>query len=99
MSAHICTHMGSVNISLKKEAYEFLKLLKSDDKSFSDVILEFRERKGNKEKIMELFGGLRDLDIDWKEKERRMKRFRESFNKRMKETRKKMEKARYDRIG
>lgn len=42
MSTFIFIHMGSVNISLKKDAYEFLKSLKSDDKSFSEVILEFK---------------------------------------------------------
>lgn len=87
--------MSSINISLKKEAYEFLKALKRKDKSFSDIILEFRENKSNKEKILELFREERDLSgIDWKGKERRMNKFRDSFNKRIKETMEYMEKSR-----
>jgi predicted CopG family antitoxin len=70
--------MVSVNISIKREAYEFLKKLKTRDKSFSDVILGFKEEKGD---VMRFFGILKDSD--WKEKEERMKRLRESFNKRL----------------
>ena len=84
--------MGSVNIAVKKEAYEFLKSLKSDSKSFSDVILEFKgTNKGN---IMKFFGVLKDSDIDWKNKKRRMKEFRDSFNSRINETLKYMEETR-----
>ncbi len=86
--------MSSLNISLKKEAYDFLKSLKDEDKSFSDVILEFKG-KSNKEKILELFKEKRDLSgIDWKAKEKRMREFRASFNKRAQETRKYMELSR-----
>ncbi len=70
--------MASVNISIKKEAYEFLKDIKSDEKSFSDVILSFKkEEKG----VMRFFGALKDAD--WKAKESEIKSFRESFNRRL----------------
>jgi predicted CopG family antitoxin len=86
--------MVNINISIKKEAYNYLGSLKAKDKSFSDVILEFKERdigrKGSKEAIMKFFGALKDMDIDWKEKEKTMKEFRESFNRRVGETIEKM---------
>jgi len=82
--------MASINISLTEEAYKYLKMLKGRDKSFSDIVLEFKDtkcyRKGSKENVLRFAGGLKDLNIDWKEKERRMKKFRELFNKRMEET-------------
>ena len=78
--------MGSVNISIKKEAYNFLVSLKERDRSFSDVILEFKgrqmERKGSKESIMKFFGVLKN--INWKEREKRMRDFRKEFNERFK---------------
>ena len=44
--------MGSKTISLKDEAYEKLKALKTEDKSFSDVVLEIAEKnKGNFENL------------------------------------------------
>ncbi|MBU4069861.1 MAG: antitoxin VapB family protein [Nanoarchaeota archaeon] len=80
--------MVSVNISIKKEAYNFLKSLKAKDASFSDVILEFKEReigkKGSKESVMKFFGVLKNKNIDWKAKEKRMGEFREEFEKRLK---------------
>lgn len=79
--------MGSVNIAIKDEAYRFLKSLKGGEESFSDVILKFKEKKGSKESIMKYFGTLKDEGINWDEKEKRMKRLRESVNKRMKKTR------------
>ena len=90
--------MGSINISLKREAYEFLKALKNAEKSFSDVILEFREKKkGTTKDLMKYFGVMNNMNIDWEAKERRMKEFRDSFNKRIEETRKYMEKARREK--
>ena len=87
--------MGSINISIKKEAYDFLKSLKSKDKSFSEVILEFKGRKGNDGSILlDFAGGLKGLDVDWDKKEKRMKEFRESFNKRVEDTVKYMKEAR-----
>lgn len=78
--------MVNINISIKKEAYSYLDSLKAKDKSFSDVILEFKERdagkKGSKEAIMKYFGALKDLD--WEKKEKVMKEFREEVEERMK---------------
>ena len=71
--------MPSMNISIKKEAYNFLKNLKSKDKSFSDVILGFKKEHDS---IMGFFGALKD--VDWDEREKNMKGLRESFRKRLK---------------
>ncbi len=82
--------MANMNISITEEAYKYLKMLKGDNRSFSDVVLEFKNRgslrKGSKEAVLRFAGCLKDLNINWKEKERRMKEFRNSFNKRMKKT-------------
>ena len=37
--------MGSMNISIKDESYRYLKSLKTREKSFSDVIHEFKEEE------------------------------------------------------
>ncbi len=77
--------MVNVNISITREAYNFLKGLKGKDKSFSDVIVEMKEegnsRKGSKERLMKYFGCLKDKNIDWNEREKNMKEFRDGFNK------------------
>ncbi|MEX0920297.1 MAG: antitoxin VapB family protein [Candidatus Pacearchaeota archaeon] len=90
--------MGSINISLRKDAYDFLKSLRGKNKSFSDTILDLKEleskRKGNKKNIMRFFGALKEKNIDWKEKEKRMKEFRRDFENRIKETSEYMEKER-----
>lgn len=70
--------MTSINIAIKKEAYDFLKNLKSGDKSFSDVILDFKKDQNS---LMRFFGALKELD--WDEKEKSMSQLRESFNKRL----------------
>ena len=70
--------MASINISIKKDAYEFLKKMKGKDQSFSDVILGFNK---DKKDIMKFFGVMKGSD--WEEKEKNMKGFRESFNKRL----------------
>ena len=70
--------MTSINISVKKEAYDFLKDMKTKDKSFSDIILSFKKEQSS---VMRFFGALKELD--WKEKEKSMKNLRESFNKRL----------------
>ncbi len=75
----MCTYMTSINISLRKEAYEFLKKLKTSNKSFSDIILSFKKEQSN---VMRFFGVLKDLD--WDNREKNMKSLRESFNKRLK---------------
>lgn len=73
--------MVNINISLKEEAYNFLSSLKTKNKSFSDVILEFKEKNNNRN-IMRFFGALKDLD--WGKKEKSIREFRDSFNKRLK---------------
>ena len=70
--------MASVNISLKKEAYDFLKNLKTKDRSFSDVILSIKKEQNS---ILRFFGVLKD--IDWADKENRIKGLRGSFSKRL----------------
>lgn len=71
--------MASINIAIKKEAYDFLQELKTEDKSFSDVILSFRS---NKHEIMQ-FAGIHK-NRDRKQKEARMKELRDAFNERLK---------------
>ena len=67
--------MASINISIKKEAYEFLKKMKTEDMSFSDVILRFRKKQDS---VNNFFGVLKDFD--WNKKESNMKDLRNSFN-------------------
>ncbi len=90
--------MASHNIAIKDEAYRFLKSLKAGDKSFSDVILELRkedeENRGTGKSLLKFAGAMNHLNIDWDAKERRIKEFRENFNKRMEDTARYMEKAR-----
>ncbi len=82
----------SMNISIKDEAYEFLSRFKSKNKSFSDVILGFKENKGNKENIMGFFGALKE--IDWEKREKDMKKFREESEDRFEGTAKLLNGAR-----
>lgn len=70
--------MASINISIKKEAYDFLKNLKAESKSFSDIILGFKKEQHG---IMRFFGILKD--VDWDNKEKNLKKLRESLNKRL----------------
>ncbi len=70
--------MSSINISIRKEAYDFLKEFKTRDKSFSEIILGFKKEPN----IMKFFGILNDLE--WDSKEKSMKSLRDSFNKRLK---------------
>ena len=71
--------MTSVNISIKKEAYDFLKSVKTKDKSFSDVILGFKKKGVDS---LQFFGVLKHVNRS--EREKSMKKFRESFNSRLK---------------
>ena len=73
--------MTNVNISIKEEAYRFLKSFKSKDKSFSDVILRFKE-ENKRRNIMRFFGVLKD--VNWDAREKRMHEFREEFEARFK---------------
>ncbi len=52
--------MGSKNITISDEAYEFLKEVKGSDKSFSDVILSM---KGKRSEVMSFAGALADADL------------------------------------
>jgi predicted CopG family antitoxin len=70
--------MGSVNISIKKEAYDFLNQFKKDEMSYSDVILSFKKKDDS---VMRLFGSLKD--VDWESRKKGMDSFRGSFNKRL----------------
>ncbi len=69
--------MSSINISIRKEAYDYLESLKSSDKSFSDVILSFKREASP----LDFFGALKDKD--WKGAEERMKGLRISFSERI----------------
>ena len=71
--------MVSTNISLKKEAYEFLNSLKTGNKSFSEIILEFRDnrRGGTTKDLLKFAGVLKGKNIDFEERLKRMKEFRE----------------------
>jgi predicted CopG family antitoxin len=69
-----------MNISIKEEAYEFLKSRKSGNKSFSDVILEFKEKKSP----LGFFGILKDKD--WTQTEKNIRSFREDFEERSSKT-------------
>ncbi len=76
--------MSNVNISLKKEAYDYLKLLKGRDRSFSEVVLDFKIKNTTaSQDIMRFFGNLKESDKELKEKNERMGSFRESFAKRL----------------
>ncbi|HLD06935.1 MAG TPA: antitoxin VapB family protein [Candidatus Nanoarchaeia archaeon] len=59
--------MANVNITVKKEAYDFLRQLKADDQSFSDVILSFRK----KHDVAKFIGVLKE--VDWGAREKQMK--------------------------
>ncbi len=81
--------MANVNISIKEEAYQYLKMLKGKDKSFSDVIIEMKENrteKGTAKSLLKFAGKLKHLDAKKFDKIRDdlnediNKRARESFN-------------------
>jgi predicted CopG family antitoxin len=74
----LSVRMASVNIAIKKEAYDYLESLKEKEESFSDVILKMKSQKSSLQKIMPYFGSLKDFDI--KEFEKESRKFRESFN-------------------
>lgn len=78
--------MVNYNISIKKEVYDFLKSLKSANESFSDIILEFKEKetckKGSKEAIIRFSGALKNKK-DWDINKKKMKKFREETESRL----------------
>jgi predicted CopG family antitoxin len=74
----LCVPMTIMNIAIRKEAYDFLSSMKRDGMSFSDVILGFKKENCD---IMRFFGALKD--VDWEAREKEMRDFRKSFNRRM----------------
>lgn len=87
--------MVNINISIKKEAYDFLKGFKTKDKSFSDVILGFKEngyKKGDAKALLRFAGALKH--VDWDGREKMMKELRRDFDERIEETTRYMEKSR-----
>jgi len=76
-----------VNISLTKEAYEYLKRLKGKNRSFSDVVLEFKDRKVEVDRsgkaLLKFAGISKRLGGDRVLMEKRIREFRESFHKRL----------------
>ena len=89
--------MGSVNISIKEEAYNYLSSLKTRDESFSDVILKFKEKKAlNGKMLVEFRNKYSEIikNIDTKDMEERIKGFREEVDSRFEETAKYMEESR-----
>ena len=76
----MCTHMGSINISLKKEAYDFLNSIRKKDQSFSEIILEFKkEKKFTGKDLLKYAGVLNEERAE--EIKREIKNNRKSFEK------------------
>jgi len=78
--------MASINISLTKEAYNFLKMLKGRDKSFSEVVLELKEKDAKKctgKSLLKYAGVLKNLDAKKFDKIR--ENLNEGFEKRQEE--------------
>tara|TARA_Y100000310_G_C20305265_1_gene633651 strand:+ start:191 stop:469 length:279 start_codon:yes stop_codon:yes gene_type:complete len=81
--------MGSMNISIKEDAYKFLRSMKGRDESFSDVILGFKEKKTSNGKMLVELRNKYDeklKDIDFSDVEKNIKGFREEVEERMDET-------------
>jgi predicted CopG family antitoxin len=79
--------MVNINISLTEEAYNYLKMLKGKDKSFSDVVIEMKENKcnkmKNKELLMKYCGVIDSSELDRLDK--RTKEIREDLNRELNE--------------
>ena len=75
----LLVHMTSINISIKKEAYEFLNQFKKNNMSYSDVILSFKKNENSMNKF---FGKLSHVDRDAKKNSDSS--FRKSFEDRLK---------------
>lgn len=65
MGTCTCTCMVSKNITITKEAYDFLKKMKTENKSFSQVILALKENRTN---LMSYAGIFKDVDLSSVEK-------------------------------
>jgi len=75
--------MTSLNISITKEAYEYLKDFKGKDKSFSEVILDFKKRdnsENNSKTLLKFSGVLKH--VNWENREKNMKDFRDELEER-----------------
>lgn len=74
--------MGSMNISIKQEAYDLLNSLKGKDKSFSDVIIEIvNERERNSKDIMKFAGILKEKKADyWSKRKKDYEKIRKELN-------------------
>lgn len=82
--------MGSVNISLKKEAYDFLNSIRKKNQSFSEVILDFKKEKKFTGKDLMKFAGVLDKEKAEKIKKEikdNRKNFEKELNKRIKNDR------------
>ncbi len=78
-----------MNISIKEDAYKFLRSMKGRDESFSDVILGFKEKKTSNGKMLVELRNKYDeklKDIDFSDVEKNIKGFREEVEERMDET-------------
>ena len=78
--------MSSMNISIRKEAYDFLKSRKVKDESFSDVVLAFKEPKKSP---LDFWGAWADkpegeVEAIKKELVRTRKEFNKSWTRRLK---------------
>ncbi len=69
-----------MNIAIKEEAYAFLKSLKTQERSFSDVILSFKQKSTGKD-VIRFFGVLKSVDWDARKKE--MAKLRREFEERL----------------
>jgi predicted CopG family antitoxin len=74
--------MGSMNISIKQEAYDLLCSLKGNDKSFSEVVIELVNEKKKKDKnIMKFAGVLREKGEEyWRNREEEYRKIRKDID-------------------
>ena len=71
----MCTHMGSMNISIRDEVYRELKRRRAEGESFSDVIERLMQRPA---KLTDFIGAWADMDDEERrEMEAHRKRSRE----------------------
>lgn len=81
-------NMSSINISIKKEAYDYLKSIKKEDESFSDAILKLKEeQKKDGLLVAELAEKYGTEDVDeyyFKERQQSFKEFRQEFERNLK---------------
>ena len=72
--------MGSKSITISDDAYEYLKAMKRENESFTEVILSFKARK---EGLMKYWGIAKDEDFSSVEATR--EEFNNNFEQRSKE--------------